>query len=112
MATYAFGTVHGLRSAREELVALLRQSESRARSHPGCRHYEFSVAVADPDRYVLVGVWQDRAAFDAFHASDDFRTYQMVVRPLLAASTELAVHESVDETRPVRSAAFDPRDAD
>ena len=74
--------------------------------------YSFAATIADPDRFVLVGEWRNRAAMDAHYASEAFARFQFALDGLLARPSELTDYAVSGSARPVASAPMDPRDAD
>jgi quinol monooxygenase YgiN len=104
--------IHGLAGRRDELRALMRDTEQRTSSEPGCRVYRFAVALEDADEYVHVQEWSSDEAFAAHQGSAAFRDYQRDLFALLARPSEMAVHRVASTTVPEPSAPTDPRAAD
>lgn len=103
--------IHGVAGRREDLRALMRDTEARVVAEPGCRAYRFSVTLEDPDEYVNVQEWEDDDAFLAHQTSPAFREYQRGLFDLLARPSEMEVHRAGATTRPEPS-VMDPRAAD
>jgi quinol monooxygenase YgiN len=112
MTVVAIADLYGISGRREELVALLAEAEREAAAQPGCVRYAYAATLADPDHFVLVGEWRDRAAMDAHYASRAFASFQFSLDGLLARPSEMAIHSVSASARPVASAPMDPRDAD
>jgi quinol monooxygenase YgiN len=112
MPVLAIGDVFGISGRREELVAALTAAELDAAARPGCVRYAFAATIADPDHFVLVGEWRDRAAMDAHYASEAFAGFQLALDGLLARPSELTAYAVTGSARPVASGPMDPRDAD
>ena len=112
MVVIAAGEMFGISGRRDELVELLEHFERVAAKHPGCRRYSFAVALADPDRFVLISEWHDQAALDAHYQSESFTAFQFGLDGLLARPSELTVYSVNERVRPMNTRAMDPRDAD
>ena len=112
MPVLAIGDVFGISGRRDELLAALTADERDAAAQPGCVRYSFAATIADPDHFVVVGEWRDRAAMDAHYASEAFARYQFALDGLLARPSELTEYAVSGAARPVASGPMDPRDAD
>ena len=112
MPVLAIGDVFGISGRREELLAALAEAERDAVAQPGCVRYSFAATIADPDRFVLVGEWRNRAAMDAHYASEAFARFQFALDGLLARPSEMAMYTISGVVRPVADGQMDPRDAD
>ncbi len=78
--------IHGLAGRREELRAIMRETEAAVVSEPGCRLYVFTATLEDPDEYVNVQEWADEAAFAAHQSTAAFSDLPArAVRPARAA---------------------------
>jgi quinol monooxygenase YgiN len=112
MTVVAIGRVHGIASARQELVELMRRTAAAARTEPGCRAYDFAEALDGVDEFIVVHEWNDRAALEAHYSGPAHDAYQQGLHGLLAKPSDLAIHEVAATERPVGGGAMDPRDAD
>jgi quinol monooxygenase YgiN len=112
MTVVAIGRVHGIASARRELVELMRRSAKAARDEPGCRSYEFAEALDGADEFIVVHEWDDRAALTDYYRGPAHAAYQEGLHGLLARPSDLAIHEVAATERPVSPGPMDPRDAD
>jgi quinol monooxygenase YgiN len=112
MPVLAIADLFGISGRREELLAALADAERAAASAPGCVRYSFAATVADPDRFVLVGEWRDRAAMEAHYSSQAFARFQFALDGLLARPSEMTIYAVSGSERPVASGPMDPRDAD
>jgi quinol monooxygenase YgiN len=111
-AQVVIADMFGSPALRDELRALLAQAERDATSRDGCLRYSVGVSLADPDRYVVVEEWRDKAALEAHYASEEFRRFQFELHDLLVRSSEATIHSVSASLRPVASGPIDPRDAD
>ena len=108
----AVADLYGIAGRRHELVALLAEAEREAAAQPGCTRYSFAAALAEPDRFVLVGEWRDQAAMDAHYRTETFATFQFSLDGLLARPSEMTIYSVSASARPTASGPMDPRDAD
>jgi quinol monooxygenase YgiN len=107
----AITRIHGVAGRREDLRALMRETEARVAAEPGCRAYRFAATLEDPDEYLNVQEWEDDAAFLTHQSSPAFRDYQRGLFDLLARPSDMEVHRATETTRPEPS-IMDPRAAD
>lgn len=106
------GDVYTLVGRRDEVIALLSDTQERARPQPGCVSFSFAEVVGDPGHYVVVEEWSDPAALRTHFTTDAFTSYQENVGELLARPSEVRIHRVSETTRPVDSGPMDPRRAD
>ena|SRR5689334_18538600 len=112
MAIVAIADLYCIRGRRDELVALLAEAERAAAAQPGCIRYTFAATLSDPDRFMLVSEWRDRAAMDAHYGSRAFASFQFSLDGLLARPSDMTIYSVTRSERPVASGPMDPRDAD
>jgi quinol monooxygenase YgiN len=108
----AITRIHGIAGRRDELRALMRDTEVRVAGETGCRLYRFAALLDDPDEYLHVQEWSDDDAFRAHQRSPAFRDYQQALFDLLARPSDMEVHRGRDTVRPEPSGPPDPRSAD
>ena len=108
----AITRIHGVAGRREDLRALMRDTEERTAAEPGCRMYRFAVTLDDPDEYVHVQEWADEDAFDAHQRSAAFRDYQRGLFELLSKPSDMAIHRGPVPVLPEPSGPPDPRAVD
>ncbi len=106
------GDVYTLVGRRDEVVALLSDTQERTRPQPGCISFSFAEVVGDPGHYLVVEEWSHDAALRTHFKSDAFTSYQEKVGELLARPSEVRIHRVSETTRPVDSGPLDPRRAD
>ena len=104
--------LHGIAGRRDELRALMCETEVRVAAEPGCRRYRFAATLDDPDEYLHVQEWVDDGAFAAHQRSPAFHDYQRALFGLLARPSDMTVHRTAQTVRPEPSAPPDPRGAD
>jgi quinol monooxygenase YgiN len=107
----AITRIYGVAGRREDLRALMRDTEVRVAAEPGCRMYRFAATLEDPDEYLNVQAWEDEASFEAHQRSPAFRDYQRGLFELLARPSDMTVHRAGETLRPEPS-IMDPRAAD
>src|SRR3954447_6614318 len=112
MTVLAIADMFGISGRRDELRAVLASEEAHASAAPGCVRYRFAAVLEEPDRYLLVSEWQNRASLDAHYASPGFVGFQLALDGLLARPSEMTIHTVTEALRPVASGPMDPRDAD
>jgi quinol monooxygenase YgiN len=110
--TLVIAHMFGLAGERSELVALLAEAERTTAAQDGCLGYVVAAAIADPNHYVVVEEWRDRAALEAHYASIAFERFQYALHGLLARPSEVTIHSVAETHRPLAPALPDPRDAD
>ena len=101
--------IHGLAGRREELRALMRETEARVTD---ARLYRFTASFDDPDEYVHLQEWASAADFEAHQSSAAFADYQRALFELLARPSEMTVHRVARSFVPKPSAPVDPRAVD
>jgi quinol monooxygenase YgiN len=104
--------IHGIAGRRDELRALMRDTQERVVTEPGCRVYRFAAGVEDPDEYLHVQEWASEEAFAAHQRSHAFRDYQTALFELLARPSDMRIHRGGEVVVPQPSAPPDPRSAD
>jgi len=108
----AITSIHGLAGRRDDLRALMRETEQRVLAEPGCRAYRFTATLEDPDEYLHVQQWASEDAFAAHQRTLAFADYQQALFGMLARPSEMAIHRVASTTHPQSQAIPDPRDAD
>ena len=91
------GTIAVRPEARDEAVAAALGMQAATRSEPGCRAYEFSATLEDPDRFRLFEVWDSAAALGAHLATPHVADFGARAGAWLAAApaiTRYGVHEA------------------
>jgi quinol monooxygenase YgiN len=78
---------------REELVALLERMQEDSRKEEGCIRYGFFAAVEDPDSFVAVEEWEDRAALDRHFAEPHLQEFAKGLLEVVSERPEVAIHE-------------------
>ena len=101
--------IHGIAGRRDDLRRLMRATEQRTSTEPGCMTYRFAATLEHPDEYVHVQEWSSEEAFRAHQRSPAFQAYQRGLFDLLARPSEMRVHRAPRTTVPEPSGPPDPR---
>jgi quinol monooxygenase YgiN len=112
VSSVVVGDIYGLVGRADQLVELLRETQERARSEPGCAAYAFAEVIGDPGHYVVLQEWRDEAALEAHYASPHFRRYQERVGEFLARPSEVRLHRVAQTLQLADPGPMDPRRAD
>lgn len=112
MTVVAVARVHGIASARAQLIALLRRTAAAARAEPGWRSYDVGEALDTADDFLVVHTWADEAALEAHYRGAAHQAYQRDVFGLLARPSEVVIHQVAASEHPVDPGPMDPREAD
>ncbi len=78
---------------QDEMRAVLAASQERSRAEDGCLRYGFSAAIEDPDAFVAVEEWADRAALEVHLRTDHIREFIGSLPGLVAEPPDIAMHE-------------------
>jgi quinol monooxygenase YgiN len=87
------GRVKSDAARRGELVALMVRMQDESRREDGCLRYGFFEAVEDPDTFVAVEEWRDRAALDAHFAQPHLHEFARRLLEVVPERPEVAIHE-------------------
>ena len=92
-----FVTLHVRRALKESfLAAIITQGAVSLELEPGCLQFDICVDTADPDRFLLYEVYEDRAAFDAHLETPHF------------AISQAAAAECVERAEPTVTSIISP----
>lgn len=83
--------LHGLVGRQNELRELLDAVATRARDEPGCISFRVLTA-EEPGEWVVLSEWVEEASLRAHFRTAHYRRYRDAVGPLLARSSDVAVH--------------------
>jgi quinol monooxygenase YgiN len=108
----AITQIHGIAGRRDDLRALMRDTEERTAAEAGCVEYRFAARLDDADEYVHVQEWENEQAWRAHQRSPAFRDYQQGLFELLARPSEMKIHRRAETTIPEPSGPPDPRTVD
>jgi quinol monooxygenase YgiN len=108
----AITSIYGVAGRRDELRTLMRETEARVVTEPGCHAYRFAATLEDADEYLHVQEWANEPAFEAHQRSDAFRAYRQKLFDLLAKPSDMTIHHAEQTVHPRPSGPMDPRQAD
>src|SRR3984893_9117649 len=92
---------------RKAIQEVMLKTETRVREDAGCLSFVFAEVLAEPGHFLLVQTWRDQAALNEHYRSAAFTDYQAGIRGLLVRDSEIQVHVSEQEFRPVDSSRLD-----
>jgi len=78
---------------RAALVPLLAAAARRARTEQGCTSYAFHADVEDPNTFVSVETWDERADLDRHMGTPELAELLGALPPLLTGDPTITVHE-------------------
>jgi len=78
---------------RDELVAICTRMQDDSRKEDGCIRYGFFSAIEDPNSFVAVEEWEDRAALDEHFAQPHLQEFATKLLELVSERPEVAIHE-------------------
>lgn len=70
---------------RAELVEQLLHLTQTTQTEPGCLRYDFFTPLADPDRIMLLEMWESEAALNQHIQTEHFQAFQQQMPRFLAA---------------------------
>ena len=79
--------------ARDELVSVCTEMQDNSRGEEGCIRYGFFSAIEDPNSFVAVEEWEDRAALDEHFAQPHLQEFASKLLELVSEPPEVAIHE-------------------
>jgi quinol monooxygenase YgiN len=97
----ALGDVFAQIPRREEVRALMRETQAQAREQPGCIDFVFAETLDDPGHFVIVQQWRDRAALEQHYRSRAFADYQAKIGDYIVRSSALQLHAVDASAQPV-----------
>lgn len=85
--------------AQPEWDAAMRERLLAARDQPGWIGGQIAIRVDELDRRVIIGTWQTRTHWEAWHADVVFKTTRHRLEGLEAAPSEEWWHEVIEDVR-------------
>jgi quinol monooxygenase YgiN len=108
----ALGDIYAQIPRREEVRDLMRATQERVRSEPGCISYEFAETLDAAGHFIVVEQWTDLAALQQHYRSPAFAFYQAQINDQLLRTSELSVHVVSESSKPVESSPRAAQDED
>ena len=90
-----------------EWDAVMRERLQMARERPGWIGGQLLIPLDGPNRRVIIGHWQTRAHWEAWHADGAFQTTRRRLDDMEAAPTKEYWHEVIEDIRRADSGAAD-----
>jgi quinol monooxygenase YgiN len=87
-------TLAGKPERREEIVSALAKAAATSRGDAGCLSYAFAQDVEDPDRFVSVETWQDKASLDAHFTQPHLAELFGALGAALAGPADIKTYET------------------
>jgi quinol monooxygenase YgiN len=100
----ALGDIYARIADRDQVAALMRATQKRARAEPGCVDYAFAETLDDPGHFVVVQQWRDRASLEQHYRSEAFAEYQAVIGEHVVRISELRLYEAAAAAIPIAEA--------
>ena len=82
-----------------DIARILRAMTQLTREEPGCIRYDVFHSTLDKHRFVLVEVYEDRAALEAHGASEHFKKHVLTDALSLLKSRDRQQFEPLDQSR-------------
>lgn len=87
-------TLPGKPEKRDEIAAALCKAAAASRGDAGCLSYAFHRDLENPDRYVSVEVWEDKASLDAHFLTPHLAEMFAAAGDLLAGAPVIETYET------------------
>jgi quinol monooxygenase YgiN len=86
--------LEGKPERRADLAAALAKAAANSRGDAGCLSYSFAQDLEDPDRFLSVETWEDKASLDAHFAQPHLAELFGVLGDALAAPADIKTYET------------------
>jgi quinol monooxygenase YgiN len=87
-------TLAGKPERRADIAAALAKAAATIRGDAGCLSYSFSVDVEDPDRFLSVETWEDKASLDAHFTQPHIGELFAAIGDALAGPADIKTYET------------------
>ena len=74
-------------STQKFLSLIAENARTSCRTEPGCRRFDVTTAVGDPERIMLYEIYDDRAAFEAHLKTKHFAVFNEASSALVASKS-------------------------
>ena len=86
--------IAGKPERRSDLAAALAKTAAASRGDAGCLSYAFAQDVEDPDHFVSVELWQDKASLDAHATQPHIGALFTEVGDAFASAPDITTYET------------------
>ncbi|MCU1601632.1 MAG: antibiotic biosynthesis monooxygenase [Frankiales bacterium] len=87
-------TLNGKPERRADITAALAKAAAASRGDAGCLSYSFTVDVEDPDRFISVETWEDKASLDAHFTQPHLAELFGVLGDALEGPADIKTYET------------------
>jgi quinol monooxygenase YgiN len=87
-------TLMGKPERRADIAAALGKAAAASRGDAGCLSYSFSQDVEDPDRFLSVETWEDKASMDGHFTQPHIGELFGVIGDALAGPADIKTYET------------------
>ncbi|MCU1623562.1 MAG: antibiotic biosynthesis monooxygenase [Frankiales bacterium] len=87
-------TLAGKPERRQDIVGALAKAAAASRGDAGCLSYAFAQDVEDPDRFVSVETWEDKASLDAHFTQPHLAELFGALGDALAGPADIKTYET------------------
>ena len=108
----AVAQLYGAAGRSEELRELLREHRARGAQEPGCTMFRVSVALDDPECYLMTQEWESADAVRGYMRSPALYDFQRRIIDLLTREWRMRFYFVGDALNYEDVAPMDPRRAD
>ena len=86
--------LNGKPERRADIAAALAKAAAASRNDAGCLSYSFAQDVEDPDRFLSVETWEDKASLDAHFTQPHLAELFGVIGDALAGPADIKTYET------------------
>ena len=86
--------LNGKPERRADIAAALAKAAAASRNDAGCLSYSFTQDVEDPDRFLSVETWEDKASLDAHFTQPHLAELFGVIGDALAGPADIKTYET------------------
>ena len=87
-------TLTGKPDSRDLIASALAKAAAASRGDAGCLSYSFAQDVEDPDRFLSVETWEDKASLDAHFTQPHLAELFGVLGDALAGPADIKTYET------------------
>lgn len=87
-------TLQGKPEKRDVIAPALAKAAAASRGDAGCLSYSFTQDVEDPDRFISVETWEDKASLDAHFTQPHLAELFGILGDALAGPADIKTYET------------------